>query len=65
MNVTTFTTSTTKHEYLFDLKSIKDVKATLVWTDPPSSTMSTISLVNDLDLTVVVIASDEEFRPNG
>lgn len=41
-----------------------DLKVTLVWTDPPASPAAGISLVNNLDLTVVDAASGEVFCPN-
>ena len=65
LNVTTFTTSTESHKYDFVLNDISSFKATLVWTDPATASMSTATLVNDLDISVVINASSTTVYPNG
>lgn len=42
----------TNHTFVVNIPEDGEFTATLVWTDPPGSPVSSISLVNDLDLTV-------------
>jgi hypothetical protein len=43
--------------------TMKPLKATLVWTDPPPSMLATSILVNDLDLSIVG-SNGQIFYPN-
>eukprot|EP00752_Nemacystus_decipiens_P002900 g2698.t1 len=43
----------------------KDLRITLVWTDPPASVGSTSALIHDLDLVVIAQSTGTEYYPNG
>ncbi|CAM9425618.1 unnamed protein product [Ectocarpus fasciculatus] len=43
----------------------KDLRITLVWTDPPASVGSTEALIHDLDLVVIAQSTGTEYYPNG
>ncbi|CAN0357622.1 unnamed protein product, partial [Hapterophycus canaliculatus] len=43
----------------------KDLRVTLVWTDPPASVGSTSALIHDLDLVVIAQSTGTEYYPNG
>ncbi|MEO6583906.1 MAG: S8 family peptidase [Ferruginibacter sp.] len=42
---------------------LKKLKATLVWNDPPANANATKALINDLDLEMVNIATNEKWLP--
>ncbi|CAM9508566.1 unnamed protein product, partial [Sphacelaria rigidula] len=46
-----------------DLK--KDLRVTLVWTDPPAETGASDVLLHDLDLTVIAQSTGNVYYPNG
>ncbi|MBN2702981.1 MAG: S8 family serine peptidase [Pontiellaceae bacterium] len=56
----------TDEEHVFELyvKETNGVSATLVWTDPPASLLSSHQLVNDLDL-ILISPLGVTNRPNG
>lgn len=64
LQVATLNNTTPIHQYSFHLHSISSFKATLVWTDPVSSTSATNLLVNDLDLLLRVNSTSKIVYPN-
>ncbi|CAM9547842.1 unnamed protein product [Ectocarpus sp. 6 AP-2014] len=48
-----------------DADTDKDLRITLVWTDPPASVGSTEALIHDLDLVVIAESTGTEYYPNG
>lgn len=53
-----------EHRFCFNAPPGSSFRATLVWTDPAGSIVSSRALVNDLDL-LVFISSGDTFLGNG
>lgn len=65
LDIATLSDSTSEIQYDIDLLSLAAFKVTLVWTDPASSSISNTVLINDIDITVVIVPTGKVVYANG
>lgn len=65
LDIATLADSASEIQYDIDLLSLAAFKVTLVWTDPGSSSSSNTLLVNDIDLTVIIVPTGKVVYANG